>query len=705
MMKRTAALLLAALLILIFVPAFSEGTRTLVMVYMCGSDLESEDGQASDDLREMIRSGAAASGRVEIIAAVGGAHSWQRYGFDPDRVTCCRLEEDGPRVTGDLGRVSMGSADTLARFLEYASGERPDDRLILVMWDHGGGPVYGLCYDENFDDDALSLTEMGDALSRGLHGRRLDVIAFDACLMNCLETLETAAPYADYIVSSQESVTGRGLDYRSWLGALAADPSVSASDLAFSAARTYVSSSSKGRYAESASMSVVDSEKVPALTAAAEGFSRSLTKLMEKDLSPVIRLRSSLKSFGEFIGEDASDLIDIAVMCDAFGAVLPKESEALLKASREAVALNCVTDDLKDHAYGISFFMPYSTARSDRREILSVFDPAAGARAALVTAMTKAAGGNVYAMTAAAERPDAHTAESGAFGGIWSGYGAQMNFGPTAKPAAGGIWSGLPLGNTAHPGPSAGSAKEQPGDIWAGLTQAGPGFYGKETANANVVPGISEALDPGEILASAEQYFASVSPEKRTVFTLRLTREDLDHLSSADGMLFARLDGEKVCLGTAGETLIDWGSGLIVTLFDGEWPLLNGVPVRAEHLYDTPDGARYAVPVRLDGTKMYLIAERSASGTGLILGAAQGYDGEGRPVRGGIEILEGMTVEPLLTVYGPSGNEREVPARAVTVGPEGLKLTWAPLPGDDYSFAFALRDLTGAVQVTDMTAW
>ena len=37
-------------------------------------------------------------------------------------------------------------------------------------------------------------------------------------------------------------------------------------------------------------------------------------------------------------------------------------------------------------------------------------------------------------------------------------------------------------------------------------------------------------------------------------------------------------------------------------------------------------------------------------------------------VRGGIEILEGMTVEPLLTVFGPSGNEREVPARAVTVG-------------------------------------
>ena len=76
MMKRTAALLLAALLILIFVPAFPEGTRTLVMVYLCGSDLESEDGQASDDLREMIRSGAAASDRVEIIAAVGGALSW-----------------------------------------------------------------------------------------------------------------------------------------------------------------------------------------------------------------------------------------------------------------------------------------------------------------------------------------------------------------------------------------------------------------------------------------------------------------------------------------------------------------------------------------------------------------------------------------------------------------------------------------------------
>ena len=700
-MKRIAALILLAALTLSLCPTRAEGTRTIVMVYMCGTDLESEDGQASEDIREMILSSAGASDRVDIIAAVGGASKWRRYGFDPDRVTYCRLESGGPRKVYDAGCVSMGAADTLAAFIKYAAADDPEARLVLVLWDHGGGPVYGLCYDENFDGDALTLAELRRALDAGLGGRRLGLIAFDACLMNCLETLEVSSPFADYIVSSQESVTFRGLKYDTWLGALSRDPEMSIKDLAFSAARTYVESSSSGRFADSASMSVVDAEKVPALIGAAEKLSLALGRLLETDTGSVIRLRSALTSFGEFIDEDASDLIDITVMCEAFSAVLPGECEALLKASREAVVLNCVTDDLKDHAYGTSFFMPYTTARADRREILEAFDPDESARAALVTAMTAAvAGGSGYTMTASAEKPDAHTAQSGAFGGIWSGYA-----GEAAPKPAGGIWAGLPGAATDSVSGAPAGPKEPAGDIWAGLTQGGAEFYGSETANANVVPGISEALTPGEIIASANAYFVSVLPEKRTVFTLRLTRDDLDHLSSADGMLFARMGGEQVCLGTAGETLIDWGSGLIVAMFDGGWPLLGGMPVRAEHLYDTPDGARFAIPVRVDGTYMYLIAERYQDGTAAVIGAAQGYDDEGRPIRGGVSLEAGMTVEPVLTVYGFNGAEREYLPGKLTVGAGGPDLTWAALPEGEYSFAFALRDLTGALQITDLTAY
>ena len=699
-MKKLTALILLAALTLSLCPSRADGTRTVVMVYMCGTDLESEDGQGSEDLREMILSGAGASDRVDIIAAVGGASKWRRYGFDPDRVTYCRLESGGPRNLYDAGRVSMGAADTLAAFLKYAAATDPDARLVLVLWDHGGGPVYGLCYDENFDGDALTLNELRRALDAGLGGRRLDLIAFDACLMNCLETLEVSAPFADYIVSSQESVTSRGLKYDTWLGTLVRDPGMSAKDLALLAARTYVDSSGSGWFADSAAMSVVDAQKVPALIAAAEDLSLNLGQLLQTDAGSVIRLRSGLKSFGEFIDEDASDLIDISVMCDAFSAVLPKECEALLAASREAVVLNCVTDDLKEHACGTSIFLPYATARVDRREILEAFDPDESARAALVTAMTAAlAVGSGYTMTAAAERPDAHTAQNGAFGGIWSGY-----TGEAAPKPAGGIWAGLP-GIAADSAAGGLGASDQSPDIWAGLTQGSAEFYGTETANANVVPGISEALTPGEIIASANAYFVSVLPEKRTVFTLRLTRDDLDHLSKADGMLFARMGGEQVCLGTAGETLIDWGSGLIVTLFDGEWPLLGGMPVRAEHLYDTPDAARFAIPVRVDSAYMYLIAERYRDGRCAVLGAAQGYDDEGRPIRGGVSLKEGMIVEPVLTVYGPNGAEREFSPGKLTVGVGGPDLKWASLPEGEYSFAFALRDLTGALQITDLTAY
>ena len=409
-MKRLLPLLLA--LLTAFAPASGRLPRALaeendltVLVYLCGSDLETENGQATDDIREMVSSGIGGSGRVSVLLATGGASEWQRYGISDRSVQYYRLGASGPELLKDAGRRSMGDAATLSGFLSWGLSAAPAERVILILWDHGGGPVFGLCTDQNFSDDSLTLSELRAGLADGLNGRKLDIVGFDCCLMNCLDVCADLTGVADYAVLSQEMVSGTGLDYDAWMKPLAENPSLSSEQIAVSMAETYVAENSRGRDAGTATMSVISTAMMPAVTAAAEAFCASLAGEVESNLSGVVRLRAKLTSFGEFMDSDASDLVDVESMCDVFSALLPDECAALKQAAREAVVFNRVTDDIASFAHGLSFFLPYATVSGDSREILGHYGAESGSYAALAVSMTGRVSSAGDGMTASSYTP------------------------------------------------------------------------------------------------------------------------------------------------------------------------------------------------------------------------------------------------------------------------------------------------------------
>lgn len=123
---------------------------------------------------------------------------------------CCRNGEDS-QITG-IHAVSV------AVCIIYCSSNYAADHYGLVLWDHGGGVVGGYGYDENFGGDSMSLTEMSRAL--GDASVHLDMLGFDACLMANFETCLMAAPYADYLIASEEPEPGCGWYYTDWIGKL-----------------------------------------------------------------------------------------------------------------------------------------------------------------------------------------------------------------------------------------------------------------------------------------------------------------------------------------------------------------------------------------------------------------------------------------------------------------------------------------------------
>ena len=228
-LRKCAAVCMAAVLSLVTVgcldweediPPEEQGNASdtyTLMLYMCASDLESECGFATEDLNEIMYGYTA--GNLNVIVQTGGTAEWQNTVVADDRCQRYRVTEDGLELVDDsLGMQNMADSATLTDFIQYCSSNYAADHYGLVLWDHGGGVVGGYGYDENFGGDSMSLTEMSRAL--GDASVHLDMLGFDACLMANFETYLMAAPYADYLIASEEPEPGCGWYYTDWIGKL-----------------------------------------------------------------------------------------------------------------------------------------------------------------------------------------------------------------------------------------------------------------------------------------------------------------------------------------------------------------------------------------------------------------------------------------------------------------------------------------------------
>ena len=85
-LKGCAACLLPVLLLVFACPAVARAAETwAVYWYLCGSNLESEDGAASADLAELLK--ARLPDNVKVIIQTGGASKWHRPGISPKHIS------------------------------------------------------------------------------------------------------------------------------------------------------------------------------------------------------------------------------------------------------------------------------------------------------------------------------------------------------------------------------------------------------------------------------------------------------------------------------------------------------------------------------------------------------------------------------------------------------------------------------------------
>lgn len=124
---------------------------------------------------------------------------------------------------GDTTVEDSGIPSTLIKALAWAATQFPSDYLLVDLWNHGSGPLNrdmlihrGICYDDttgHYLTDIDCKNAFDVLVNQYRAGKKIDIIAFDACLMANLEVAYTFMPYAHYMVGSQQTVPGSGFNY------------------------------------------------------------------------------------------------------------------------------------------------------------------------------------------------------------------------------------------------------------------------------------------------------------------------------------------------------------------------------------------------------------------------------------------------------------------------------------------------------------
>uniref|UniRef100_UPI002D7F4777 clostripain-related cysteine peptidase n=1 Tax=Oscillibacter sp. TaxID=1945593 RepID=UPI002D7F4777 len=619
-----------------------------LMVYMCGTDLESRSGMGTADLQEML---AADLGKnVNLLVYTGGCSGWrnnqvssktnQIWQVKNGRLAC--LEQD-------LGAVSMTDSSTLYGYIRWCEQNFPASRYGLILWDHGGGSVSGYGYDEKFaSTGSMSLFGVDQALKDA--GVKFDFVGFDACLMATAETALMLTEHADYLIASEETEPGVGWYYTDWLTALGKNPSMPTIEIGKNIVDSFVDTCAQKCRGQLTTLSVIDLAELEAtLPQALADFSRSTSRMIEaKDYQTVSNARNGAREFAQSSKIDQVDLVHLAKNLGS------KEGEALAESLLGAVKYNRTSSNMTN-AYGISIYFPYRKS-STVNQAVSTY---------------RAIGlDDSYSKCI---RDFASIQQAGQVGSGGSGSPLEALMGLSGGGSSGGA------------------------DAVASLLQAalGSGFFADRSLDMNSVSEyVADHRFAGENLAWTEREGGTP--------VLQLSEDQWNLVHSLDLNLFYD-DGEGfIDLGL--DNVFDFDDqGNLLGDVEKTWLAVNGQVVAYYHESTVDDGEHYTitgyVPVLQNGHRAeLLLAFDDGNPYGYVTGVRAVYsEGETETVaKSDSALQEGDTLEFLCDYYGYNGTYQDsfLLGDPLTVPAEGLTISDAPLDGEVRA-AYRFTDLYG----------
>lgn len=254
-------------------------------------------------------------------------------------------------VVKDLGSgVDMGDSATLKDFVQWTKANYPADHYALVMWSHGAGwystkavsaPHVGnraISYDDE-TGNYLSLEDIRSALADD----PMDIIAFDACMMQGAEELVELHDRTNYIVGSEENTPEYGYPYNTSFKPFVDTPDLSTAELAKGISDGFIA-----RYQSDSGVtwplqqSVIDCSKASTFTTALDAFSQALlTDPNVGTIVPAMRRSSTrIEPLDGYYYYDLNQIASVAAASSSSSATTVSAANALTAALADCVVTN-----------------------------------------------------------------------------------------------------------------------------------------------------------------------------------------------------------------------------------------------------------------------------------------------------------------------------------------------------------------------------
>lgn len=270
--------------------------------------------------------------------------------------------------------LDSGNPNTAIKAIEWAFTNYPADHYMLILWDHGSGSLNrnisrAVCYDDSTgscfkDFDLVQILKSATSVI----GKKLDILAFDACLMADIEIAYTVMPYVNYMVASQETIPGYGYDYNGILSKLKTN--LNPQDFCRAMVDAYANfyKTTSNTY----TLSALDLSKIQQLTDCLDNIVELLISNLQiqknKNVTKVIMHASGAYRATRFDDPDILDLYDFLSNLNSLSAELELTNNTLEYLQNKiseclSIIKSCVLHNLYSNhfsgAYGISIYFPF----------------------------------------------------------------------------------------------------------------------------------------------------------------------------------------------------------------------------------------------------------------------------------------------------------------------------------------------------------
>lgn len=348
------------------VPPSGRGTLTwTIMVYLnAANDLDEYSDLNVNQMESVMTN---PNIRIVVqwkrIAAFAPQGSWTgtrrylvRYDTDAQAIKSQLIEEMGQGV-------DMGNAETLREFIRWARAHYPADRYALIIWNHGSGWRTRTTRAVSFDDEfgsSIKTWELPTAIRPTSADPIMDVLLFDASLMQMLEVAYECRNVARYIVGSEESPPGEGYPYHRIFLALMDNSDIPPAEWAKDVVRQFVNFYQQ--YFPSyynITQSVVDTAKLEGVANALDNLAGTLIERRNLYVNALRNARENAQSYASYF--EYKDLWHVAQLIKEYtgDGQIATRVDALHAALREAVLYEAHADSNRvRNSHGLSIYYP-----------------------------------------------------------------------------------------------------------------------------------------------------------------------------------------------------------------------------------------------------------------------------------------------------------------------------------------------------------